>query len=50
MLGKGRFSYGLGVFDFSNEEVKWAVVVSYWFFSLHSLHCIRLFVAKTKNA
>ena len=24
--GEGDFSYGLGMFDFSHEEVKWAVV------------------------
>ena len=26
MLGEGDFSYGLGLFDFSHEEVKPAVV------------------------
>ena len=26
VLGEGDFSYGLGVFDFSHEEVKRAVV------------------------
>ena len=47
MLGEGGFFYGFGVFDFSYEEVKQAVVVTYRFFSLHSSHCIRLFVPKT---
>jgi len=32
VLGKGGFSYGFGVFDFSHEEVKRAVVVTYRFF------------------
>jgi len=27
VLGEGDFSYGLGLFDFSHEEVKRAVVV-----------------------
>ena len=27
MLGGGDFSYGLRVFDFSHDEVKWAVVI-----------------------
>ena len=48
MLGEGGFSYGFGVFDFSHEEGNRAVVVTYRFFSLHSSHCIRLFVPKNK--
>jgi len=50
VLGERGFSSGFGVFDFSYEEVKRAVVVTYRFFSLHSLRCIRLFVPKTNNA
>jgi len=50
VLGEGGFSYGLGVFDISYEEVKLAVVVTSRFFSLHSSRCIRLFVPKTNNA
>ena len=50
MLGEGGFFYGFGVFDFSYEEVKRAVVVTYRFFSLHSSRCIRLSVPKTNNA
>jgi len=49
VLGEGGFSYDFGVFDFSYEEVKRAVVVTYRFFSLYSLCCIRLFVPKTNN-
>jgi len=46
---RGRdFSYGLGVFDLSHEEVKRAVVCIYRFFSLHSSRCIRLFVLRNK--
>ena len=36
MLGGGDFSYGFGVFDFYHEDVKWVVVILYWFFSLHT--------------
>jgi len=36
VLGGEDFSYGFGVFDFSHEEVKRAVVIVYRFFSLHS--------------
>jgi len=50
VLGQGGFSYGFGVFDFSHEEVKRAVVVTYRFFSLHSSRCLRPFVPKTNNA
>jgi len=50
VLGAGSFSYGFGVFDFSHEELKRAVVVTYRLFSLHSSRCIRLFVPKTNNA
>jgi len=46
--GGADFSYGLGVFDFSHEEVKRAVVCIYRFFSLHSWRCIRLFVPRNK--
>jgi len=49
VLGEGGFSYGFGVFDFSHEEVKRVVVLTYRFFSLHSSRCIRLFVPKTNN-
>jgi len=38
------------VVDFSHKEVKRAVVVTYRFFSLHSLRCTRLFVPKTNDA
>ena len=50
MLGEGGFSYGFRVFDFSHEEVKRVVGVTYMFFSLHTSGCIRLFVPKTNNA
>jgi len=36
VLGEGDFSYELGVFDFSHEEVKRVVAIVYRFFSLHS--------------
>jgi len=49
VLGEGGFFYGLGLFDFSYEEVKRAVVLIYGFFSLHSSRCIRLFLPKTNN-
>jgi len=49
VLGEGGFSYGFGVFDFSYEDVKRAVVVTHRFFSLHRSRCIRLFAPKTNN-
>jgi len=48
VLGGGDISYGLGVFDFSHEEVKRPVVCIYRFFSLHSSRCIRLCVPRNK--
>jgi len=47
---RGDFSYGLGMFDLSHEEVKRAVVCIYRFFSLHTSRCIRLFVPRNNNA
>ena len=44
MLGGGYFSSGFGVLDPSLEEVKLVVAIVYRFFSLHSEHCMRLFV------
>ena len=40
MLGRGDFSYGLGLFDFSHEQVKWAVFVFIGFvFAIASAAC-----------
>ena len=40
MLGEGDFSYGLGLFDFSHEEVKRAVVLFIGFaFAIASAAC-----------
>ena len=40
MLGEGDFSYGLGVFDFSHEEVKRAVGLFIGFvFAIASAAC-----------
>jgi len=43
VLGEGDFSYGFGVFDFSHEEVKWAVVGYKGFFTpyltMHASSC-----------
>jgi len=50
VLAEGGFSYGFGVFDFPHEKGKWAVVVTYRFFSLHSSRGIRLFVPEPNNA
>ena len=43
MLGEGDFSYRFGVFDFSHEEVRWAVVGIKVFFmpnlTMHASSC-----------
>jgi len=49
VLDGADFSYGLGVFDFSHEEVKRAVDLSYRFCFLHSSCYMRLFVPRSNE-
>jgi len=49
VLGEGDFSYGLGVFDFSHDEVKRAVGLFIGFvFAIASAACSFLYL-KTMN-